>query len=677
MRYLLCAASMMALMTTPVLAQQVEVPTPDQLWNLRMIDVPSARERGFTGNGFTIGIVDQVVQDDHPEFLGRWSGGFNIFSGAPDRSAFHGTHVAGTSIGANVGVASGASIVGINIFGGADQDGRIGAGYRYGLDRGVRAFNNSWEFRINEQTITTANVNHAFLEANHPGLLTAFAEVADAGAVQVFATGNSGFSQPSWIAGLPYFYPGAQPYWLAVTAVGPDGTRASYANACGVAAQWCLAAPGGDGPFGSDDAIWSAWPGSQYYSIDGTSMAAPAVTGALGIAGEIFPDATNVELAQLLLQTGTDIGAPGIDPVYGWGLLNIGNVVDTINPRTAGSFAHASWARFNALGHTASAMRQRLSLSSIAGGKPRSSTRRAHYLSVKADAAGGTVAISNPPPSNIWVSPVFRQATIGAGSMSRGAQSRTVGGLVGVDLVNDPRGRLGIAGGYSQTRLNVRSASDHGTSNALHAGVYGSFGADDWFGQGTALLAFYDQTLIRHEISGAHGTSVTPIGRSSFRGVALEADARLGYTLNFAGGASLSPYMTLTSRWQQSDAFRETGAGIFSLDAPLNSLSQVAVGPGFRWLSAPFAMQGSELRLEADLAYARMVGDLRHKTSATLLRRPIEGATAEIGRDLLRVGGRLRMANDEATVSGFVGYDGAIQRRAVSHSVSAGLQLSF
>ncbi|MGO4842542.1 hypothetical protein AB4144_60765, partial [Rhizobiaceae sp. 2RAB30] len=33
---------------------------------------------------------------------------------------------------------------------------------------------------------------------------------------------------------------------ITVVAVGKDGKLASYSNACGAAAAWCLAAPGGD-----------------------------------------------------------------------------------------------------------------------------------------------------------------------------------------------------------------------------------------------------------------------------------------------------------------------------------------------------------------------------------------------------------------------------------------------
>ena len=47
-------------------------------------------------------------------------------------------------------------------------------------------------------------------------------------------------------------------------------------------------------------------------------MAAPHVTGALAIARQMFPDAPGSRLTELVLATATDIGAVGIDEIYGW-----------------------------------------------------------------------------------------------------------------------------------------------------------------------------------------------------------------------------------------------------------------------------------------------------------------------------------------------------------------------
>jgi outer membrane autotransporter protein len=249
--------------------------------------------------------------------------------------------------------------------------------------------------------------------------------------------------------------------------------------------------------------------------------------------------------------------------------------------------------------------------------------------------------------------------------------------LVGVDVISNSVARFGIAAGYSQTRLKTNGAADTGRSDAYHVGVYGSFNSSGWFAQGVGQVAIFDQSLSRLGISGAQGAAVVPAGDSSFRGSAFEVDARFGHAFLIAGGATVAPYAAATARWQEAGAFRETGAGVFSLDAQPNSQHQFAFGPGVRVSSAPMALNSATLRVAADIAYARLTGDLRHDTNVTLLGRQIQGRTAAIGRDVLRVGGQLSLASQDEKFSGFIGYNGSFQQKAVSHVMSAGVNVRF
>lgn len=73
------------------------------------------------------------------------------------------------------------------------------------------------------------------------------------------------------------------------------------------------------------EAIYSDLPNGQYGYMSGTSMATPVVAGAAALLQarwprlKLTPDVT----AQILLTTATDKGAPGVDGVYGRGLLNV------------------------------------------------------------------------------------------------------------------------------------------------------------------------------------------------------------------------------------------------------------------------------------------------------------------------------------------------------------------
>lgn len=98
---------------------------------------------------------------------------------------------------------------------------------------------------------------------------------------------------------------------------------ASYSNACGVAMRYCLVAPG-TSLFIDPDATAG---NIRYFYGSGTSFAAPLVSGAAALVWQAFPYFNNDLVRQTLLGTATDLGAAGVDPVFGYGLLNVGKAV--------------------------------------------------------------------------------------------------------------------------------------------------------------------------------------------------------------------------------------------------------------------------------------------------------------------------------------------------------------
>ncbi|MGK9236216.1 autotransporter domain-containing protein [Inquilinus limosus] len=112
---------------------------------------------------------------------------------------------------------------------------------------------------------------------------------------------------------------------IAVVAVDRDGKIASYSNRCGLAAEWCLAAPGGEDPEEDPSVgIYSTWPGGGYKPDDGTSMATPHVSGAVAVVRSAFPYMNARQTIETILTSATDIGSP---ETYGQGLLNLGAAV--------------------------------------------------------------------------------------------------------------------------------------------------------------------------------------------------------------------------------------------------------------------------------------------------------------------------------------------------------------
>ena len=128
------------------------------------------------------------------------------------------------------------------------------------------------------------------------------------------------------LPGLATHFPELQENTVAVAAIRPDGEIADFSNRCGIAAEYCLAAPGEDievsyfGP-GPDDTI-----GFQGLATGGgTSYAAPMVTGGLALMKQYFRgQISNTDLLSRLLETADRSGIYAEAAIYGRGLMDLG-----------------------------------------------------------------------------------------------------------------------------------------------------------------------------------------------------------------------------------------------------------------------------------------------------------------------------------------------------------------
>jgi serine protease len=143
------------------------------------------------------------------------------------------------------------------------------------------------------------------------------------GVTVVCAAGNN------YRTGNPVTYPAAySSYCIAVGATRYDNRRAPYSS---TGPYLSVVAPGGDMsvdqnadgyPDGIVQQTFSMDPNSfAYYFFQGTSMAAPHVSGLAGLLishGVVGPD----EVREAIEQTAGDLGTPGWDREYGWGLID-------------------------------------------------------------------------------------------------------------------------------------------------------------------------------------------------------------------------------------------------------------------------------------------------------------------------------------------------------------------
>ena len=238
-------------------------------------------------------------------------------------------------------------------------------------DQQIVAMNNSWGpiagFHSQTYNDKYFKVPETADVASNSSVYLGSRSAAEADTIMVFAAGNDGWnsetgqiylydsptaSAPSAVASasdivadadisldsanrvdtttaMPVHAPDTAPYiidadeneymWLVVVATDENDTITSFSNGCGDAMNFCLAAPGDD--IKSTNGLNS----TPYVDLPGTSMAAPHVTGAIALLAEMYPNLLDKpeNISQILLETATDLGAVGIDPVYGHGLLNL------------------------------------------------------------------------------------------------------------------------------------------------------------------------------------------------------------------------------------------------------------------------------------------------------------------------------------------------------------------
>ncbi len=302
-------------------------------WSLRTIGADPAGP--FTGSGVTVAVIDTGVQADHEDLAGGVGASVDCIGAAGDPSACrphsgdedgHGTHVAGI-VGARagndkgiVGVAPTVTLQSVKVLERGCEDAAVGGvvcgavGDSSDVEAGIR-----WATAAGADVINLSVADDAVQRmASGSPLVPAIEAAWQAGVVVVVAAGNDlDVASGSGYDDIPA---------IVVAATGPDDVKASYSNSVGTA-RWGMAAPGGD-----DDgacpthAILSTWvqtqpPNEDYACMDGTSMAAPHVAGAIAVllsAGFAPHDAV-----QQLLRTAVDLGEEGTDGIYGAGRLDL------------------------------------------------------------------------------------------------------------------------------------------------------------------------------------------------------------------------------------------------------------------------------------------------------------------------------------------------------------------
>ncbi|MBI5432507.1 MAG: S8 family serine peptidase [Planctomycetes bacterium] len=321
--------------------------TPDDTfyglqWHYPLMQLPAAWDITTGDAAVTVAVID-TGERLHPDLDARLVAGYDFISDSanaedgngidpdptdegdgsgPTPSSWHGTHVAGT-IGAESD--NGSGVAGVTWAGGIMHLRVLGkdGGSDFDISNAVLYAGN---LANASGTTPGAAVDVINMSLGGPGsnttLRDAIADVRTLSNVVVFAAAGNNNS-------TALFYPASYTGVISVSAVDLNAAKAPYSNHNSTVD---IAAPGGDTGVdlngdGYSDGVLSTLvddTGTNYiYAFyQGTSMACPHAAGLAALMRAVDPTLTPTEIETILTTTATDLGAPGRDNTFGWGLVN-------------------------------------------------------------------------------------------------------------------------------------------------------------------------------------------------------------------------------------------------------------------------------------------------------------------------------------------------------------------
>jgi len=305
-------------------------------WHFPMIGMEEAWDLQTGDPGVVVAVADTgVAYEDYgaylqaPDLAGTsFVHGYDFVNNDshPNDDHAHGTHVTGTvaqttnnSLGV-AGIAFNTSIMPVKVLNssGSGTAQTLADGIYFATDNGadVISMSLSWPAGYNPGATVYNAIRYAY----------------DHGVVQVAASGNEGVGTVS--------YPAAYNEVIAVGALNSAEQLASYSQ-YGSAQE--MVAPGGDnvdrnGDGYIDGVLQQTFATNQptnfgYYFYYGTSMATPHVSATVALL--IAHGASGVEnIRAILHDTAVDLGAPGWDATYGYGLVDAYAALQALGPAT-------------------------------------------------------------------------------------------------------------------------------------------------------------------------------------------------------------------------------------------------------------------------------------------------------------------------------------------------------
>ena len=265
-------------------------------------EINATKAWGITvGEPLLVGILDTGVNANHPDLEGKVIGGESENNLDLIDDIGHGTEVAGI-IAANTnnnqgiaGISWNTRILSIRI---TDEVGQarvssVVSALDEAYKKGVKIVQISLSTNQFSQTLKST-----IKEAQNRGLLI------------ISTAGNTGIDELR--------FPAAFDNVIGVGAVSKTKERESYST---IGEHVSLVAPG--------SLIYTTTSAnSAYKEVSGTSFSAPQVAGAAALVWSIAPNLTSDQVRNVLIKSADDLGNPGKDLEYGYGILNIERAVE-------------------------------------------------------------------------------------------------------------------------------------------------------------------------------------------------------------------------------------------------------------------------------------------------------------------------------------------------------------
>lgn len=266
-------------------------------WNLPITDTNQGWQVTKGDKTVPVAVVDTGVDINHSDLQGNLLQGYNVVDPSKDPmdDVGHGTHVAGVIsalVNNNIGVAGMTwynPVMPVKVL---DSS---GSGSTYAVAQGV-----IWATDHGAKVINMSLGNYADAQFLHDAVKYAF----DHDVVLIAASGNDNTERPG--------YPAAYPEVFAVAATDSQNNKAPFSN---YGDYIDVAAPG--------VSIASTYPHNQYAALSGTSMASPHVTALAALIRSTNPQLKNTEVMDIMRKSARDIGTPGRDKYFGYGLIDV------------------------------------------------------------------------------------------------------------------------------------------------------------------------------------------------------------------------------------------------------------------------------------------------------------------------------------------------------------------